>query len=1022
MLNRVCTLTGLAHRRFLLSGAALTLSFVATAAGAQQAAPGAPVASSSAPQTTAGGVPFTTQSADAATPAPLPGSNANAAQPSSEPVHEILVTGTRITSAGYRAPTPTQVLSAAEIFKNAEPNIFTTIAELPSLQGSTGPTTGTNSTSSGTQGLSSFSLRGLGTIRTLTLLDGQRVVGANVTGVPDISEFPQLLIQRVDVVTGGASASYGSDAVGGVVNFITNKHFEGFKANVEGGLTTYGDDGQELVQAAAGKSFLNNRLHVEVSGEFDHEAGVPAGGFGEAAPDGRTWYTTATLINRGITNDGSPQYLSSLHAQAYQYTKYGLITAGPLQGTAFNAAGQPFAFNYGSNGVPAKNAAGTVSNCFTGFCVGGDLSGNVGIGSSLQSPLQRFDVYTRVGYDLNADNEIYFTLNIAQVQTSNQPNPGAAKSGLTLQCSNPFVPAQIQQACAADGITNFQYGVSNAILPNISVEPTRTQYRFVGGGDGRFQVLGQTWNYDAYYEHGVNYTDIQVDNITLTPRYNAAIQAITLNGQPACASAVARSSGCVPINIIGGAPLTAAQLAYIEPTTGPFQHVEQTQDVASVSFSGEPFSLWAGPLSLAFGGEYRREFYHVNADVYGNGVSSESNYGGAYPADPLLSTAGGNWYAGNYHDGRGAYDVGEAFIEVNVPFLDSPVLGKANFNGATRWTDYSTSGVVYTWKVGGTWDTPLPWLRLRVVTSRDVRAPNLSELFAAPVSINVPNFTDPFTGRSVNISQNTVGNPDLKPEIAYNTEAGAVLSHMPWLPGFSLSLDYYRITINDAISTLSAQDQVNYCHAGVTQLCGTFNLNDPTNTQNFVNIEPFNLASIFTDGFDIEASDQWNKPFGLPGRFSTRVLATNVRNFITNTGLPGAIPIQQAGVNSGSTPTWKLFAQQTWDADKYSFTLQERWFSDGVYGNQYVVCNPGTCPVSTNNNPTINNNSMPGAFYLDVSATYNITPKLTAYAKIDNLLDQDPVPSPFTNTGIDINPTLYDVLGRLYHVGIRYNF
>ena len=139
----------------------------------------------------------------------------------------IVVTGTRITSSGFSAPTPTSVVSAEELQKSAEPNIFTTLTELPALQGSTGTNTGTFSTSSGMQGLSSFSLRGLGTIRSLTLLDNQRVVGANVTGVPDISQFPQLLIKRVDVVTGGASASYGSDAVGGVVNFVTEKRFEG---------------------------------------------------------------------------------------------------------------------------------------------------------------------------------------------------------------------------------------------------------------------------------------------------------------------------------------------------------------------------------------------------------------------------------------------------------------------------------------------------------------------------------------------------------------------------------------------------------------------------------------------------------------------------------------------------------------------------------------------------------------------------------------------------------------------------
>ncbi|WP_267393420.1 MULTISPECIES: TonB-dependent receptor [unclassified Sphingomonas] len=1005
-------------RRHILLGASLAPLIAAVLA--------LPAAAQTTPPVAANGLPTTTETADPAAPDQMTAPATLQTDQAAETTRaaggpDIIVTGSRITSSGFSAPTPTTVIGAAEIARNAQPNIFTTIAQLPSLQGSTGTTTGTNSTSSGTQGLSSFSLRGLGTIRTLTLLDGQRVVGANVTGVPDISLFPQLLVQRVDVVTGGASASYGSDAVGGVVNFITNKRFEGFKANVLGGVSTYGDDRQILVQAAAGKAFLNDRLHLIVSGEYAHEDGIEAGGFGEDAPDSRDWYTTATLINRGITNDGSPQYQYREHVQAYQYTKYGLISAGPLQGTAFNAAGQPFQFAYGSNGVPAKNAAGTVSGCYIGFCVGGDLSGNVGIGTTLQSRLDRYNGYGRIGFDIDADNEIYATVNVAQVDTSNQPNPGAAKSGLTLQCSNPFVPTSIQAACAASGITQFQYGVSNAILPNITVYPTRKQYRFVGGATGRVPVLGSQWRYDVYYEHGENITDINVDNITLTPRYNAAIQAITLNGQIVCASAVARANGCVPINIIGGTPPSAAALAYIEPAAGPRQHTRQTQDVASASISGEPFSLWAGPVSVATGAEYRREFYHVTGDPYGNGVSDESPYDTNYPADPVLNTIGNNWYAGNYHNGRGSYNVLESFLELNVPFLSSATLGKANLNVAGRATRYSTSGTVYTWKIGGTWDTPLDGFRIRAVTSRDVRAPNLSELFAAPISVTVPNFTNPFNNTAVNIIQNTTGNPNLRPEVARNTEVGLVLARPSWLPGFSVSVDYYKIKLDGVISALSAQQQVNLCFSGVTATCGSFNLSDPGGN-NFVTVQPFNLASISTDGIDIEASYQWRDPLGIKGNFSLRGLATNVRSFITDTGLPGTIPIDSAGANSGNTPKWKWLAIEGYDNDRFSFTLQQRWFSDGVIGNQYVVCGTGNCPVSTVNSPTVDYNFMPGAFYFDVGGSYNIAKKLTAYFKVDNLFNRDPAPSPQTNTGVDVNPALYDVIGRMFRLGVRYNF
>ena len=941
-------------------------------------------------------------------------------------VTTIVVSGTRITSSGFTAPTPTTVVTAESLQKSAEPNIFTTISQLPSLQGSTGTSVGTNSTSSGTQGLSSFSLRGLGAIRTLTLLDGQRVIGANVTGVPDLSQFPQLLIKRVDVVTGGASASYGSDAVGGVVNLITDKRFEGVKAEAQGGITTYGDDGQFLLGVAAGRSFFDDRLHAEGSVEYDHENGVPAGDFGEGGPDGRSWFRASTLVNTGITNNGRPQYVFANDVQSYQYARWGLITAGPLQGTAFNAAGNPYPFLYGPGGTPVKNTAGSMTGCYVGFCIGGDNSGDVGIGSSLQSSIHRVDGYGRLGFNIDENNEIYATVNVAQVKTSNQPNPGSAKSGLNVSCSNPYVPASIQTACAADGISSFQYGLDDAILPNPFVEPTRTQERFVGGAEGQVHLVNTDWRYDAYYEHGQNVTDIHVYNMPLTPRYNQAIQATSANGQIVCANATAQASGCVPINVFGDVTPSAAALAYIDPANGPFQHTLQTENAASIAINGEPFSLWAGPVSIAFGGEYRREAYSVYADPYGNGIGAGSAYSSLYPADPLLSTTGSNWYAGNYHDGFGQYHVTEAFLETNVPFLDSDTFGKANLNTAGRWTDYSTSGVVYTWKIGGTWVTPYSPVRLRAVLSRDVRAPNLSELYAAPVSVTTPGLTNPFNNTSLTVIQNTIGNTELKPEKANNLEVGLALVHPEFLPGFSVSVDYYRIRVNGIVSVLSAQQEVNFCFAGLTQYCSAFNLAPASGTP-YVNVQDFNLASIYTNGFDLEGSYQLAlDKIHLPGSLTIRALATHTLNFIVDSGIPGTVPVQNAGVNApnagyGSTPYWKLYGTQSWDFQHIGIDLTERWFSAGVFGHQYIVCQTN-CPVSTVNNPTISDNTMPGELYIDLGARYSVTDNLSAFFKVDNLFNRDPAPSPQTNTGIDVNPALYDVIGRTFRLGVRYNF
>jgi len=950
---------------------------------------------------------------------------AQQADNSSAALEEVVITGSRITTGGFNAPTPTSVVTAEQLTSNAQPNIFTTVAQLPSLQGSTGTQTNTFSTSSGQQGLSSFSLRGLQPIRTLTLLDGQRVVGANVTGVPDISMFPQLLIERVDVVNGGASSSYGSDAVGGVVNFITDTRFEGVKGNVQGAITNYDDDETVVAQVAAGGAFLDNRLHVVGSVEYHDEDGVGPGQFGLRLAGGRDWFTQRTLVNRNVLNDGSPQYQLIDYAQPYNYNKYGLITAGPLQGTAFDAAGNPYQFQYGSNGTPDRNTAGTVNGCLPGFCVGGDISGNVDAGRTLQSSLERKNGYGRVGFDFGNDDEIYLTANIAQVKTNNQPINGMTRTNLTIQCNNAFLPASVRAMCAAPPngaapITSFQYGTSNAILPPSQVYTDRRQYRFVLGANGGFDMLGKEWNYNGYYEHGVNFTDVDVEQILLARRFTQAITATTLNGSIVCADPVARANGCVPLNIFGATPPSAAALDYIMPDKGPYQRTRQNQEVASLNLSGTPFDLWAGPLALAFGVEYRKEEYRVRADPYGNGIAAQAGvegtpYSSAYPADPVLLDTGNNWFAGNYKNGQGDYDVKEAYVEFDLPLFDTEGAGRANLNAAVRTTDYSTSGTIEVWKVGGTWDTPLEGLRLRATTSKDARAPNLSELFAAPVTTTLPNFLDPFRGINVTAIQNAIGNVNLTPELARNTSFGVVLAQPSWAPNFNVSVDYYKIKIDDVISSLSAADIVNYCFLGVLpQACGSFNLNNQ-NGQNFVNVQSFNFASIETDGIDIEASYSWPQIFGLAGTFMVRGLATNIREYVTDNGLPGTIRSDTAGVNTGNTPDWKVLGIQTYSTDTYSLQIQERWISDGVLGNQYIECAPGTCPASTPTRPTINDNHVDGAFYLDLGASYKVMESTTAYFKVDNVLDEEPA-----RVNTFINPQLYDVLGRVYRLGVRF--
>jgi iron complex outermembrane receptor protein len=956
-------------------------------------------------------------------------------------LEQVIVSSTRITSNSFSAPTPTTVVTADQLMKMAQPSVFEAIIQLPALQGSTGPDVNTNATSTGQNGLSAFGLRGLGTIRTLVLLDGQRVVPANVTGVADISAFPQLLIQRVDVVTGGASASWGSDAVAGVINFVTEKKFTGFKANLLGGISTYGDDAGMTGQFAFGTAFDSGRGNIEISGEYSYSAGVHPrhgiNGFGLGPGqgiNGRDWNMGPGIQMPSIaaTPPGRPQYIYGINAQSYQMAKFGLITAGPLQGTAFGSGGAPSNFLYGSNGVPLHDAEGTVAGCSNSICFGGDTSAAGYNGTTLADALTRGDIYSRVSYDLGRNVSVYATVNLATVWSLNTPNSVIGKNAnLTIQCANPFVPASVMAQCANSGIGSFQYGTTNAEFPSfITVRALRNQRRFVAGADGAFPLFGNEWTWDSYFEHGQSDTSIHVRDISLTPRFNQAIDAVSgPGGAPVCRSPAAQQTGCAALNIIGDVPVSAAAIAYVIPANGPFQQTHERQEAFSLSANGSPFRTWAGLASMAAGIEYREEAYDVRGDPYGNGVTATNPNTGAYPADPVLNNAAGNnWYAGNFHDAAGNYHVSETFVEVAVPLLDNQALGRINLALAGRLTHYSTSGQIVTWKAGGTWDTPLDGVRVRALQSRDVRSPNLSELFAANVTTNAA-VTNDFTGNNVTILNVAAGNSQLRPEKSQTTEIGLVLQPS-WLEDFSASIDYYRIAVKDEISSLTAQQEVDLCFNGNAMVCSAIVTSNggPPQTAPFSQVisKVFNLASAVTDGFEVEVN--YRVPLsgrGLPGELNFRILANHTSKFLTDPGIPGQPVMESAGnmtlgaATASNVPLWKLWATQSYTLDRFNLTFAERWISDGVFNKMYIECR-AACPAPTIYHPTINYNRQPGAFYFDLGSSYDVAPNAQLYFKIDNIANQAPAASPAISAqSYGINPALYDVVGRMFRLGVR---
>jgi iron complex outermembrane receptor protein len=953
------------------------------------------------------------------------------AQDTTSGIETVVVSSSRITASGFSAPTPTTVVSSADIAQQAKPNVFDAITQLPSLTGSTGTTVNNGNTSTGANGLSQFNLRGLGTIRTLTLIDGQRIVPSYVTGTADVSLLPQMLLRRVDVVTGGASASWGSDAVGGVVNFVTDTKFNGIKANIQGGVSQYGDDTSGTVQLAGGTDLFGGRGHVEAAYEFYRNDGVaPKPSFssnGYSTINGRCCtvgagtlaYTTTT------TPAGVPENTPIINSQSTSSSEYGLVTSGALQGMTFDSGSNFTPFQYGTN-------------CVGTNCVGGDRTTQVGR-TTVDEPITRNVFYTRLSYHLTPNMEIYGTFNLGNVWSANSPGLGT-KTGLTLNCgANPngadfYLPASVNAACVANKVTTLSVGVSYDAFPSpIRMQDLRRQRRYVLGTDGSFNMFGSDWTYDAYAEHGENDSSVHIQDMIITSHYNAASQAVAgPNGTVICAANANGANGapgCVPFNVLGGAAISPQALAYVDPSTQylePSSSTTERQEAASIAINGTPFKDWAGDVALAFGAEYREEGYFTTGDPYGDGVTALNPYGGNYPADPQIATAGANYLAGNYHRGQGNYHVYEAFVETGVPLLDDATWGKANLDLAGRATGYSTSGYNQTWKVGTTWDTPLDGIRLRALQSRDVRAPNLSELFAATQSMNntAINRLLPASAPAVNLLSNAIGNPNLKPETANTTELGIV--YQPdYIAGFNLSVDYYRVSIDKQIGSLTNQQTVDLCQLyGNTSYCSFFNLNGTpgTNNPSYINLPPFNLAQTVTDGFDIESSYQFDlQNWGVPGNFVARALANHVSKYISNTGVIGQPIAEFAGASTaasgttgygGGVPLWKVYMTQGWSNELYSLTVTERFFSNGVVNPYAIVCQAPNCPVPTAQNPTYASDKVYGYTFFDIGGSYKITDTVQSYFKVDNLTNK----LPNAIGGLNSDP-----IGRMYRIGIRFS-
>jgi iron complex outermembrane recepter protein len=939
-----------------------------------------------------------------------------AAEPAAEAEEPdvITVTGSRISRTGYDSPIPVSVVSEAELKAEPQANIGDYVNTLPSVRGSQTSSTNSGSLSNGQAGIATVNLRSLGSARTLVLIDGQRSVASTPVGFVDTQTVPQGLIKGIEVVTGGASSAYGSDAVAGVINFSLNREFTGLRAEYEFGITDYGDTPNHTFRITSGFDFADGRGKVLLAGDYFTQNGVDT--------YDRPWQNSGffQIDNPAfVAGNGQPERFVGSGIGTYQFTPGGIITGqrttgsttfveGALTGQYFGqvggAAGPGLTrFNYG----PRRGQ----------WMIGGDyLISREGHWSSnsLSPDEERGNIFGRLSYEFSPAFTpfVQYSYSGYSGQSFYQQTPS---TGVTILRDNAFLPQSLVDQMTTLNINAIQIGTSNAGFPAAGSDNKREVYRFVAGADGDLEVAGGSWKYAAYYQVGIANTRETLTNTWRNDRVALAQDAVrapagNAAGIPAgtivCRSTLtAPTNGCVPLNRIGIGGVTQAAIDYVFNNGAQPQRLQTLrQDVAALTVStNDLFETWAGPVSFATGGEYRRE--RVNGFV-----------------DPQFNSG---WLYGNYRVTAGAYTVWEVFGETVVPLAKG-----LDFNGAIRRTEYSTSGGVTTWKVGATWQ-PIDDIKFRVVRSRDIRAPNLNELFAPGTArTNTVNVAQPGGGqRADQFLEQTTGNLDLRPEVAMTWGVGGVFTPS-FLPGFAASVDYFDIDLAGSIGTISAQTITSLCIEQNRQdLCQFITFNGPAGAASpitQIRLVPFNFASVKVRGIDIEASYRFDLG---GGKMTLRGLASHYIDNILDNGIDVAEDI--AGKNQGDgVPSWNYRLTANYDVGSWAFNLVGRGFSGGVYNNNFFECTSG-CPVSTAQNRTINDNQIAGQWYVDASVTKKITlgsSKADLFLYVRNLLNSDPVLVGNGPTGNNTpaypqtNRGLYDVLGRVYRVGVRFEY
>ncbi len=922
------------------------------------------------------------------------------------PTESIVVTGSRILRDNDFASPPVTTVTAAQLQRMSAANTPDALNKLPIFA----PAQTSLSTASGANGKGSrppgnfMDLRGLGAMRTLVLEDGHRVAATWFDGTIDVNTVPQMLLRRVDVVAGGASAVYGSDAVSGVVNFILDHKFNGLKALLQSGVSKYGDAPSYRAGLGAGTEFSGGRGHVEFSAELynhdkvDSQASRPYGNL------------STQIVGNGTA--ASP-YTLATNAYISNTAFGGLITNGPL-------AGQKFL----PNGVLAPFNPGTLT-ATTNIGIGGD--GGWLRNEDLSPSLLTFQGFGRAEYDLSDDAQFYLQASYAQTRSNVRSQnlvQTAGSNAITIFSGNAFLRPEYQSALESAGTASFNLNRYDEDFGSRITFVTQT--RSINLTVGATGLLADRYTWDLYFTHGEGRTKQASLNNVNTQRFYAAVDAVTApTGNTAGVAAgtiVCRASlvapglypGCVPINVLGdGAPSLAAR-NYVVGTT--WWRAQNTMDDVAANITGDVWQGLAGPIGMAIGFEYRRQSLDETTNVPDNAFDPTGLRGNFAPGTLKWTKD----IAGQTHGENG---VGEGNVEVNVPLLKGlPLIQAMSVNGALRYTDYSTSGDAETWKLGLDWQM-FDDLHLRAMRSRDIRAPTIFDLYQS-LQVTIVGHQDLLTSSGGSVNLTAQGNPNLVPEVSHNTILG--FTYLPgWLQRFSLSVDYYRLSINHAIGLVSgtSPDVENNCNAsgGTSLFCQYIIRPHPLTDTGLANYptlltsQKLNMASVEAEGLDLELGyvahmDELYPP--LEGELTARLLWSH-QPMLKTQSMPGAVVLNIAG--AAQVPRDRVTAIFGYTNGPLSFDILERYQSS----------------FRQSSNPTLVYAMGDVRAYLqtNVGVSYDFRAfgrSVVGFASIDNVFNAQG--GLYQTSGFTGNPGLNypvgpgaDIFGRYFTLGLRFS-